>query len=139
MPLELWLSGGRVEGGDGVLGTVAQMLSGLPNVKLVSNTWQAWPEFRKTVSHMHLLLQPSYTESFNMVTADGVAEGVASVVSSAIDWAPDDWKADADDTLEIGRTGRRLLYDRYAAQEGLRALQSYVADGLRAYRDYIAK
>ena len=104
VPLELWLSAGRAEGGgEYVIGAVQEMLTGLPNVKLVMNGWQTWPNFRKTIAHMHLLMQPSYTESFNMVTADGVAEGVASVVSDAIDWAPDDWKANVDDVLEIAR------------------------------------
>jgi hypothetical protein len=112
------------------------MLNGLPSVTLKLNGWQTWPEFRRTVSHMNLLLQPSYTESFNMVTADGVAEGVASVVSSAIDWAPDDWKADVDDVPQIARVGRKLLLDSQGALEGYDALQSYVADGLRCYRTY---
>ncbi len=138
-PLELWLSGGRTEGGgETVLGAVREMLSGLPGVTLQLNGWQSWPNFRKTVGHMHLLLQPSYTESFNMVTADGVAEGVPSVVSSAIDWAPEDWKADVDDVLDIARVGRRLLHDRRAADEGHAALENYVADGVRAYRQYFA-
>jgi hypothetical protein len=137
VPLELWISGGRAEGGgETVLAAVKQMLAGLPNVELKMNGWQSWPNFRKTVAHMHLLLQPSYTESFNMVTADGTAEGVASVVSEAIDWAPDDWKADVDDVLDIARVGRRLLCDTSAAEEGLRALQCYVAGGVRSYREY---
>jgi hypothetical protein len=102
------------------------------------NGWQSWANFRKTVATMHLLLQPSYTESFNMVTADGVAEGVASVVSSAIDWAPPDWKANVDDVLEISRVGRRLISDQRAPEEGRLALLSYVADGLLAYRKYLA-
>ena len=72
---------------------------------------------------MHLLLQPSYTESFNMVTADGVAEGVPSVVSHAIDWAPEHWKAMMDDVLDIARVGRYLLTDPYAPQEGIEALK----------------
>ena len=76
---------------------VRQMTNGLPHVKLVENGWQTWPQFRQTVRHMHLLLQPSYTESFNVVTADGVAEGVPSVVSDAIEWAPSSWKAEVDD------------------------------------------
>ncbi len=139
VPLELWLSAGRCEaGGAGVIGAIKEMLNGLPHVSLVLNGWQPWPKFRKTIAHMHLLLQPSYTESFNMVTADGVAEGVPSVVSSAIDWAPDDWKAKVDHALDIARVGRRLLYDLQAAQDGFRALQAYVADGLRAYEQYLA-
>jgi hypothetical protein len=59
-----------------VLGAVKELIADLPGVKLVLNGWQSWPRFRKIVGHMHLLLQPSYTESFNMVTADGVVEGV---------------------------------------------------------------
>jgi hypothetical protein len=139
VPLELWLSAGRAEGGgETILGAVREMLNGLPGVELKMNGWQSWPNFRKSVAQMHLLLQPSYTESFNMVTADGVAEGVASVVSNAIDWAPDDWKANVDDVLDIARMGRRLLHDPRAVQDGWNALESYVADGLVAYRKYFA-
>ena len=138
-PLELWLSAGRAEGGgEGVLAAVREMLCGLPNVTLRMNGWQTWPSFRKTVGHMHLLLQPSYTESFNMVTADGIAEGVASVVSDAIDWAPHDWKANVDDVLDIARVGRRLLFDPRAAVEGMRALKAHNADGLHAYNQFIS-
>jgi hypothetical protein len=137
-PLELWVSGGRTEGGgEVVLGAVKEMLAGLPGVNLILNGWQTWPNFRRTVGSMNLLLQPSYTESFNMVTADGVAEGVPSVVSSAIDWAPSDWKADVDDTLDIARVGRRLLYDPIAACDGRRALIDYVADGVISYRSFL--
>ncbi|HVV47334.1 MAG TPA: hypothetical protein VHC72_19120, partial [Bryobacteraceae bacterium] len=79
--LEFWMSSGRSESAGAVIDAVRQMLCGMPHVRLVENGWQTWPEFRHTVRHMHLLLQPSYTESFNVVTADGVAEGVPSVVS----------------------------------------------------------
>ena len=139
VPLELWLSAGRAEGGgETVLAAVQEMLGGLPHVKLVMNGWQSWPKFRKVVGHMHLLLQPSYTESFNMVTADGIAEGVPSVVSNAIDWAPEHWKANVDDVLDIARVGRALLHDPRAAHDGLRALQAYVADGLSVYASYFS-
>jgi hypothetical protein len=138
-PLELWLSAGEAEvSGDSVLAAVKEMLDGLPNVHLVLKGWQSWPLFRRTVRHMHLLLQPSYTESFNMVTADGVAEGVASVVSDAIDWAPRDWKANVDDALDISRVGRRLLVDPRAPEDGFHALESYVAVGVQSYKRYLA-
>ena len=48
-----------------------------------------------------------------------------SVVSEAIDWAPDDWKADVDNVVEIARVGRHLLHDPRAAHEGLRALKHF--------------
>jgi len=84
-----------------------------------------------------LLLQPSYTESFNMVTADGVAEGVPSVVSEAIDWAPEHWKAKSDDVLDIARIGRHLLSDTRAAHDGYEALQHHNCEGLKAWMGYL--
>ncbi|MBV8730432.1 MAG: hypothetical protein JO336_11565 [Acidobacteriia bacterium] len=135
--LELWVSAGRSEGGGGILDAVRAMIAGLPNVNLVECGWQSWPQFRITVRHMHLLMQPSYTESFNMVTADGVAEGVPSVVSEAIDWAPHHWKAPSDDVDRIARIARYLLADPMAAQDGIVALQNHNRDGLGAWKAYL--
>jgi hypothetical protein len=135
--LELWVSAGRTEGGGGIMSAVRAMIDGLPHMKLVENGWQSWPSFRATVRHMHLLLQPSYTESFNMVTADGIAEGVPSVVSEAIDWAPKSWVAACDDVLEIARVGRYLLSDPHAAADGFQALKAHNADGLASWRQYL--
>ncbi len=129
--LEIWVSAGRTEaGGHTVLDAIREMLARVPGVTLIPNGWQSWPAFRKTVGYMHLLLQPSYTESFNMVTADGVAEGVASVVSAAIPWAPRSWVAEADDVCEIARVGKQLLMDRDAVSDGLEALVAHNRNGL---------
>ncbi|HEY7392028.1 MAG TPA: hypothetical protein VH640_26155 [Bryobacteraceae bacterium] len=135
--LELWVSAGRTEGGGGILDAVRSMISGLPNVRLVESGWQSWPKFRVTVRHMHLLMQPSYTESFNMVTADGIAEGVASVVSEAIHWAPDHWKAPTDDVQQIARVARYLLADPHAPEDGLAALQRHNREGLESWKEFL--
>jgi hypothetical protein len=135
---EIWVSSDRVEGGQGVLASVKEMLWRLPRVRLVEAGWYGWREFRQLVGRMHLMLQPSYTESFNMVTADGVAEGVASVVSSAIDWVPKYWQACADTVLDIARVGRQLLRDPYAAADGYRALQAYNQAGIAAWRAHLS-
>src|ERR1700733_2175214 len=134
---EIWVSSDRVEGGQGVMASVKEMLSNVERVRLIEAGWHGWPEFRQLAGRMHLLLQPSYTESFNMVTADGVAEGVASVVSSAIDWAPKYWQACADTGLGIARVGRQLLRDPDAAADGYRALQAYTRAGLAAWKAHL--
>jgi hypothetical protein len=135
--LELWISSGRNEGAGPVIEAVRQMMTGLPHVKLIENGWQTWPQFRQTVRHMHLLLQPSYTESFNVVTADGVAEGVPSVVSDAIEWAPESWKAQVDDAGDIARVGLRLLASRRAAKDGLAALRRHNRTAFDHWREFI--
>lgn len=136
--LELWVSAGRTEGGgDTILRAARAMFNGLPNARLVENGWQSWPQFRQTVAHMHLLVQPSYTESFNMVTADGIAEGVASVVTSAIDWVPEYWMADGDDVCELARVGRHLLSEPQSIHDGLEALKEHNHSGLAAWRQFL--
>lgn len=136
--LELWVSVGRTEGGgDTILRAVHAMLDGVPGVSVVQSGWQSWPKFRQLVGHMHLLLQPSYTESFNMVTADGVAEGVPSVVSDAIDWAPEHWKAKCDDVLDMARVGRCLLHDMRAVSDGYAALHSHNQRGTAAWLKFL--
>ena len=116
---------------------VRQMMNGLAHVKLVENGWQPWPQFRQTVRHMHLLLQPSYTESFNVVTADGVAEGVPSVVSEAIDWAPRSWIAPVDDANAMARVGRRLLDSRWAVRRGRAALKEHNRRAMCAWDEFL--
>lgn len=123
--LEFWVSGGREEGAQGTLAALTEMFASLRWARVCKQQWQEWAAFRGTVRDMHLMLQPSFTETFNVVTADGIAEGVASVVSTAIYWAPKDWQADSDDATAIAQVGRRLLADPNAPGDGLSALTAY--------------
>lgn len=136
--LEFWISSGRNEGAGPVIDALRQMMTGVPHAKVVENGWQTWPQFRQTVRHMHLLLQPSYTESFNVVTADGAAEGVPSVVSDAIEWAPDNWKAKVDDAGDIARVGQKLVKSRFAASAGYSALVKHNQFALSQWREFFA-
>lgn len=135
---QIWISSGRTEGGGGtIINTVRAMVDGLPDVTLHEGGWRTWPAFRKLIGSMHLLLQPSYTESFNMVTADGIAEGVPSVVGEAIHWVPRSWQANVDEVFEIAQVGRYLLNDHFAARDGMNHLKNYVQHGVRAWGEYL--
>lgn len=134
---EIWVSSGRPEGNHTLFNAMQQMVQGVKWAKLVQNTWEPWPRFRHTIAHMDLLIQPSYTESFNIVTADGIAEGVPSVVSHAIDWAPHRWKAEVDDVQDIARVGISLLQDVHSAAEGMQALTHYVHHGIALWKHYL--
>jgi len=135
---EFWVSGGRTEGGGStIINAVRAMVKNIPGFTLKEMNWSTWPEFRDIVRKMHLLMQVSYTESFNMVTADGIAEGVPSVVSSSIDWAPGYWQAESDNVPDIARIGRQLIYDPKAPWEGAVALETHNASSFRTWCDWL--
>jgi len=135
---ELWVSGGRTEGGGNtILNSVRAMVSNIPGFHLKELGWANWPQFRDHVRMMHLLIQGSYTESFNMVTADGIAEGVPSVVSDALDWCPEYWKAYSDNVPDMARVGRQLLHDPRAALDGLISLETHNAGSFEAWLDWL--
>lgn len=132
--VEFWVSGGRTEGGGNtILNAIRQLLQNQPGIVLKELSWAGWAEFRQIVGRMHLLLQISSTESFNMVTADGVAEGVPSVVSEAIDWAPKHWMSHIDDVGDAARIGRQLIFDPLAAIDGIQHLEVHNNDGFRSW------
>jgi hypothetical protein len=132
--LEFYVSSGRAEGGgDTITRALEALFAGLPDAKIVHSGWQPWPGFRRAVRHMDLLIQPSYTESFCMVVADGVAEGVPSVTSDAIDWVPARWAAASDNANDLASAGIGLLHDPTASATGLKALRQHNAAGLAAW------
>ena len=135
--LELWINSGRDEGGAGIIRAIKEMFAVTRHARIMDAGWQSWHSHRKTVNSMDLLISCSYTESFSMVTADGIAEGVASVVSDAIDWAPRHWRANVDDVLDIARVGRNLLHDPVSGQDGLQALNQHNREGLANWRSFL--
>lgn len=137
--VEIWLNSARDgKGSDGTVFTAGrQMIEPIPGITFKFLPWAAWPAYQRVIGNMNLLLQPSYTESFNMVTADGISQGVPSVVSDAIDWAPRNWQCEVDNTFEIAERGRQLLLDPCAAKEGYWALIDHNQKGIAQWIGYL--
>jgi hypothetical protein len=135
--IKFYINVGRIEGGNTVLRSLHAMLDDSQTVELHKVEWLHWPRFRHLIKTMDLLMQPSFTETFNMVTADGAAEGIPSVVSEAIDWAPKSWLADVDDPLDIARVGKQLLGNPRAGAEGYDALKRHNQAGLASWKDFL--
>jgi len=129
VPVDFVMNGGRPDGGSSIERAIESLIASQPNVTLKILNWQAWPDFLDIIEGLHLMMQVSYTESFNIVTADGIAKGVPSVVSSAIPWVPSRWIAKSDDALDVARVGRSLITDPHAVVDGVNALEKYNQDG----------
>lgn len=116
-----------------------ELFDGLPWAKLIEVKWDHWPRFRQTIGTMDVCLHPSFDETFCTVVADGIAEGVPSVVTSAMEWAPHEWIAQyPHDPASIAAIGLALLHDRAGAvAEGRRALSEFVAAGVQRWIAYL--
>ena len=137
--VHLFVNSKRPDGGERMVESRAELFAGQRDCKLVEVPWEPWATFRRTLSTMHLLYQPSYDETFNVVTADGIAEGVPSVVTSAIEWAPRDWWAEPEDPGDLTKVALHLLHDPFAVEDGRRALRGYTAGGLEMWKDYLGR
>lgn len=137
--LEFWINVGREEsaGCRDVLPALRNMFRGLPWAKLVEHPWESWAAFRRTVSYMDLLMQPSFTETFNITAADAVSEGVPVVGSEAIEWLPEPWQARPDDADNVARIGMWLLGDPGAPADGLAALEQNQTDAIGTWLAYL--
>ena len=136
-PLRFHLNVNRQENqGGGILGTVRDLLAG--EAEVVPVPWCEWAAFRRHVAGLDICLHPSFTETFSIVTADAVAEGVPVVGSPAIDWLPDAWTADPDDACAIASAAGRLLADPDAPAAGRAALASANAAAVGAWVRWLA-
>jgi hypothetical protein len=135
--LEFYVSSNR-DDNSGIYATLKGIFHRQPDAKLVEVPWCPWQEFRHHVAHMDVCIQVSATETFNIVTADGCAEGVPSAVGSCIEWAPEAWKVDIDDPLAIARKVNQLLSDKDAAVDGQTALRTYVDKAQNLWLQYLA-
>jgi len=133
VPVEFVIMKGREEdpAAEKIIEGIKRLYCHLPNVKLVEEPWREWEQFKMEVVHkMDILLQPSFTESFNNVTADGISVGVASVVGEAIDWVPMEWTANVDDANDMAEVAIRLLEDKQAPFNGFLSLVDHNKDAI---------
>jgi hypothetical protein len=135
---ELWINGGRKDTSDTerLIKGIEELTKDVVGFELHNAGWLPWEEFAIEVAKNDLLLQPSTTETHNIVTCDGIANGVPSLVSPAINWAPKNWKANPDDIEEMTEVAYKLLFDRKATIKGYRALEKHNRESLRAWLDF---
>lgn len=100
-PLNFHINSTRVEqGGENVLKNLRALFKGSRHT-LVEHGWLDHSSFLKLISSMDFGTQVSFSESFNIVTADFVTAGIPIVTSDDIEWMPGLLKASASDFEQI--------------------------------------
>lgn len=135
--LELYVNAKRPDGGERMIESRRELFDNLPGCKLVEVDWARWPQFRDITATMHILFQPSFDETFNVVTADGIAEGVPSITTSAIEWTPESWWCDPADPSSLLPIAISQLNDPHAVVEARAKLRHYVMNGIGSWVDFV--
>lgn len=139
--LRFHINGTRMEGrGEPVLANIEKLFALLPH-ELVEHPWMNHDEFTQVVRTMDIGLQVSYTETFNIVTADMVMNGVPVVTSSEVHWVHPVFHADPNDSISIVAAIRRALWvdnDLQWWQPNVEGIRHYDAQSVAIWRDFIA-
>lgn len=141
-PLRFHINSSRVEsGGDRILKNVRSFFSNLgDDYQLIEHEWMDHLEFKKLVASMDIGLQVSFSETFNIVTADFVDEGVPIVVSDEVKWMPDIFKADMTESDQIvEKMGLALWWKKHfkLADVNRSYLQRYVKKSEEVWMKYL--
>jgi hypothetical protein len=87
--LNFHINVGRIENkGDPVHHNIRDLFKGLEDSghQLVEHLWAPHPEFLQVIRSMDIGMQVSFTETFNIVSADLVSCGIPLVASSEVAW-----------------------------------------------------
>lgn len=137
--LRFHINQNRVEQrGEEVLKNLRMLFQGTTH-ELVEHKWVPHSEFIEIIRTMDLGMQVSLSESFNIVAADFVANGVPVVGSSDIDWLPWPYKANPNSSRDIAN---RLWWAWVLRPLGVQticrlALASYNRKATRAWMSYL--
>jgi hypothetical protein len=111
--LRFHINSGRIEmKGDSSLNNLRGMFQQLADTGhvLISHEWRPRDQFLDLCAEMDIGLQCNFSETFNIVSADLVCQGVPIVGSSEIPWSSDLFNADATKSDEIAEAMELAYY-----------------------------
>lgn len=110
--LRFHINGDRVEGGhasNSILLNLRKLFDKMPHF-LIEHGWLPHNEFLSVLRTMDISLQVSYSETFNIVSADAVVCGIPIVVSNDIKWVNKSFTADPNNSHDIVKIIKRSLH-----------------------------
>lgn len=138
IPTELHMSTGGENFRSMTLTAIEQMVADLPEFTLIRHHWDYWDRFIKLIASMDLIIQVSYTESFNMIVADGISQGVPAVISPPIYWGPKEWMSNPDNATEVAQKGLDVLSEKQGTR-GSDALIAHDEKNVIHWFDFLRK
>lgn len=128
--------------GDPIVRNLKSMFQHLADSgpELVFHKWTPHQEFLNTCSKMDIGLQVSFTETFNIVGADIISQGVPLVTSSDLPWAHKNCFADPTDALSISK---KLIEAYYHPKDNVLlnqdSLKKYCQNSIKEWVNYFGE
>lgn len=124
--------------GDPVLKNIRSLFDNSPH-KLVEHGWLDHANFVDLIRKMDIGLQTSFTESFNIVSADFIHAGVPIIVSPEIAWQYKELQVDPNNATEIEDKIHAVLHrrDHYIDEQSC-ALRKYNKRALKVWRQFVS-
>lgn len=107
---------------DPVINNLREMFSKLTRHKLVEHGWMCRADFLELIREMHIVTQVSFTETFNIVAADAMYQGVPIIVSDEISWLGSYAHRDPNSASDIAR-GYRVIHNEWCRRDRRLQLQ----------------
>lgn len=132
------VNGSRIENSSvGVLKNLRSLFAGTCH-QLVEHKWMDHQEFLKVVRKMDLGLQVSFTESFNIISADFIYSGVPIIVSDEISWMNNDLKVNSTNVDEIVKRIAKVLKRKPAyLKKAQQSLKRYNGIALSVWDEFL--
>ena len=139
-PMNFHINGSRIEmGGAPILKNLQLLFAQFEEYKLVEHSWN--PEYAKTIAKMDLGMQVSFSETFNIVSSDFLAQGIPCVTSAEIFWNEPLLHADPTNPADILNKMKRAYYmSRNCSwfNRSLKGLQKYNKASKDIWVDYFS-
>lgn len=129
----------RIEGrGEPILNNIRALFNNNHRHKLVEYSWLDHREFIKIVKKMDIGMQVSFSETFNIVTADFVANNIPVVVSPEVSWVSKFFKADPNSNSDIVKKLLFVWKSKILKLKTLNlwGLKKYNKDSVRVWLNY---
>lgn len=137
--LKFHINGNRVEqSGDNNLKNIRNLFENFSKHELIEHPWMEHRNFYRFVSTMDMGMQVSFTESFNIVTADFVKNKVPIVVSNDIKWMPCLTKSSPNSIYSIWKALRRVyILNGFSSWISKIALKKYNKKSLKIWLKFL--
>ena len=138
--LRFHINASRTEqNGNSTLKNLRAMFRNSPPHRLIEHDWMKHEDFIGWVRKMDLGMQVSFSETFNIVTADFVDNNIPIVVSNEVSWMPRWAKTSTTDTNDIVRAMNRCYDGRKISLQFLNriCLCHYNHKSLKEWMSYL--